>query len=451
MTTSESTSSDNGRASQLDVLIVDCQGILRGKRLPGSMRNKILAGEARLPLSTQMLDICSDDNDSITGLGLSVGDPDGACIPGPHDDGFLTQPWNPSHEQILCTLHKPDGTPSLYDVRGILQRNVDKLRAKNLNPVVAVELEFYLMDGLTRSTGKPTVPDRLNVALRPSDLQLYDMRVTDRISDVLQLIHEYAAAMGVPAETSLAEFGPGQFEINLKHQSDPVRAADHAVLFKQLVDRAAFSKGLVASFMAKPYTEHSGCGQHVHVSLLDEQGRNVFDRQSDSPDYLLHAVAGCLDHMEVCQLILAPHANSYRRLQPESFAPVRMDWGYDHRGVAVRLPETVGPAARLEHRVAGADANPYLVLAMLLGCVSTGIDNAREPSLEPLLPGQKPTGALLTHDWLTAIDRFEQSTWMQQLLGPEFCAVYSRIKRNEAQQFNRQVSDVDLATYLSRI
>ena len=444
-------STDQDKSIQLDFLIVDCQGVLRGKRVPAAIRKKILSGEARMPLSTQMLDIFGDDNDAITGLGLSVGDPDGICIPGPHDDGFHNQPWNPHHEQILCTLHNLDGTPSEFDVRAILQRAVDKLRAVNLHPVVAVELEFYLMDAQTRTTGKPTVPDRLNVALCPNDLQIYDMRAMDRVSDVLQLIHEYANAMGIPAETSLAEYGPGQFEINLKHQSDPVRAADHAILFKQLVDRAAFEKGLIASFMAKPYTEHGGCGQHVHVSLLDENGRNVFDAKSDTPDLLLQAVAGCLDNMEACLLILAPNANSYRRLQPESFAPVRVDWGYDHRGVAVRLPETEGPGARLEHRVAGADANPYLVLATLLGCISTGLENAHKPDTSPLLPGEQPTGKNLTHDWLTAIDKFEQSDWIKEVLGARFCTLYARIKRYEAQQFNRQVSDIDLATYLSRI
>lgn len=447
----ESPTTPDAQLAALDVLIVDWQGVLRGKRLPESQRDKILQGQTRLPLSTQTLDIWGDDCDEVTGLGLSIGDPDGLCIPDRQHGEFMAQPWNPGHRQILCSLHNEDGTPSAFDSRAILQHAVDALNLRKLYPVVAVELEFYLMDESVRSSGKPAVPSSLNIAGQANDLQLYDMRAMDRVQSVLQLIHRFAADMGIAAETSLAEFGPGQFEINLKHQADPVKAADHAVLFKQLVDRAAFEQGLLASFMAKPYTEHPGCGQHVHASLLDESGQNVFDCTHANPDTLLHAVAGCLTHLEASQLILAPNANSYRRLQPESFAPVKADWGYDHRAVSLRLPETEGRAARLEHRVAGADANPYLVMAVVLNGITDGLAAAERPSQTPLLPGESSTGKPLTHDWLTAIERAADSSWLQSTLGARFLDLYTRIKRHEALKFNRQVSDIDLQTYLPRL
>lgn len=437
--------------SAVDVLIVDWHGGLRGKRLPAAMRSKIANGEARIPISTQAMDIWGDDRDEITGLGLSIGDPDGLCIPEADGHGFHVQPWNEGNEQILCSLHKTNGEPSDFDVRSMLARTVQELNDDDLYPVVAVELEFYLLDTSTVSTGIPQVPKELTIAGTPDDLQLYDLRVMDRVSGLLQRIHRYAKAMGVPAETSLAEFGPGQFEINLKHQSSPVRAADHAVLFKQLVDRAAHEHGLLASFMAKPYTEHGGSGQHVHVSLLNKNGENVFDQTDGSNDKLLHATNGCLDLMSESQLVFAPHANSYRRLQPDSFAPVTCNWGYDHRGVAIRLPETQGKAARLEHRVAGADANPYLVLTTLLGSIHEGLKRAHTPSAKPLLPGETATGGKLTHDWLTAIDRFEQSPSLKRILGERFCEIFVRMKRHEANTFNKQVSNIDLATYLTRV
>jgi glutamine synthetase len=445
---------DNGSADssvdRIDVLIVDWHGGLRGKRLPASLREKILAGDARMPLSTQAMDIWGDDQDSITNLALSQGDPDGVCIPDTSE--FYAQPWNTNHEQILCTLCSSPGSPSEFDVRAILKKQVDALNNKGLHAVVAVELEFYLLDSSTRKTGRPCIPRQLTVAGEPNDLQLYDMRAMDRVEVVLSLIHAYAEAMNIPAETTLAEFGPGQFEINLKHQSDPVRAADHAVLFKQIVDRAAHESDLIASFMAKPYTEHGGSGQHVHVSLLNNEGANIFDSRTEKePTKLLHAVAGCLAHLEKSQLLLAPHGNSYRRLQPDNFAPVRCDWGYDHRGVALRLPETRGAAARIEHRVAGADANPYLVLTTVLGSILSGIEQSERPAIAALMPGESASADCLTHDWLTAIDRFEQSDWMKQLLGTRFCSIYARIKRHEAQTYNRQVSDIDFKTYLSRV
>lgn len=443
-------SSADSSAAQLDVLIVDWHGGLRGKRMPASMRDKILSGEARMPLSTQAMDIWGDDQDSITKLALSQGDPDGVCIP--DSSGFYPQPWNNSHEQIICSLHTLTGTPSEFDVRAILQKQVDTLSLQGLQAVVAVELEFYLLDGSTRDTGQPRIPEQLTVAGSPNELQLYDMRTIDRVEEVISRIHGYARALDIPAETSLAEFGPGQFEINLKHQCNPVLAADHAVLFKQIVDRAAHKSGLVASFMAKPYTEHGGSGQHVHVSLLNDKGANVLDAgRSDQQENLLFAVAGCLEHLKASQLILAPHGNSYRRLQPENFAPVRYDWGYDHRGVAIRLPQTKGTAARLEHRVAGADANPYLVLTVILASTVAGLKNAKHPAIQALMPGESASAEFLTHDWLSAIDHFESSQWMTETLGEHFCSVYSRIKRHEAQTYNRQVSDVDLKTYLSRV
>lgn len=432
---------------RLDVLIVDWQGGLRGKRLPSHYREKILAGQARMPLSTQAMDIWSDDCDVITQLGLSVGDPDGYCIPGANR--FHLQPWNPGNQQILCSLHTADGQPSDFDVRAMLQRQVDKLRSKGLHPVVAVELEFYILDGSTRNTGKPDIPSQLTISGSPNNLQLYDMRAMDRMELLLARMQSFAEDMDIPAETHLAEYGPGQFEINLKHQSDPVAAADHATLFKQLVDRAANEFGLLATFMAKPYTEHGGSGQHVHVSLLDDEGLNIFNQPEATN--LQYGIAGALEHLEATHLLFAPHANSYRRLQPDNFAPVRIDWGYDHRGVAVRIPENDGAAARIEHRVSGADANPYLVLCAVMGAIAHGLDAQKPPAMEPLLAGQKASAPLLTHDWLTAIENFENSAWAAELLGESFHRIYAAIKRHEAQTINRMVTDIELETYLSRV
>lgn len=441
---------EKGTGGHLDVLVVDWHGGIRGKRLPITMRDKILQGQCRIPISTQAMDIWGDDRDEITGLALSIGDPDGLCIPDENGEGFIPTPWNEGGEQLLCSVFPEKGVASHYDVRQILKRTVDTLNSDGLYPTVAVELEFYLFDNSTISTGVPCIPKELNVAGEPSDLQLYDMRALDRVEAVLESIRQYASTMSIPAETALAEFGPGQFEINLKHQSDPVRAADHAVLFKQLVDRAAFKHGLLSSFMAKPYTEHGGSGQHVHVSMSDAAGNNVFDSRGDRPDTLLHAVDACLTYMQESQLIFAPHANSYKRLQPESFAPVQCDWGYDHRGVAVRLPETTGIGARLEHRVAGADANPYLLLSTLLGSIHAGLKQGKLPDQKPVLPGENSSAETLAPDWIGAIDRLDQSKLIRSILGDEFCNIYVAIKRHEAATFNRQVSNIDLATYLTR-
>jgi len=435
--------------SRIHVLIADLHGNLRGKWVPATQRDKVINGQIMLPLSTQTQDIWGEDNDHLTGMALSIGDPDGLCIA--ELSTLKTQPWNPHSEHVLTSMHTQDGEPSFADPRAILNQVLSRFSARGLTPVVAVELEFYLLDSSTRDSGIPKTPAILQIAGAPNELQLYDSRCMDRIEPVLERIHDYARTLSIPAEATLAEFGPGQFEINLRHRDNALTAADDAVLFKRVVDRAALDSHLGATFMAKPYTEHGGSGMHVHVSLLDQQGNNVFDAKDGEALTLQTAVAGLINSTDEAQAVLAPHANSYRRLQPDNFAPVRLDWGYDHRGVAVRLPVTSGPAARLEYRVAGADANPYLVLAVILSGIMRGLDDARPPSTAPLLAGDEPNARFLTHDWLTATERMAESDFMKAALGERYATIYTNIKRHEAQLINRQVTDCDWRTYLPRI
>jgi len=435
------------------------QGRTRVKRLPANQRDKLLRGETRMPLSTLCQDIFSEDLPHLTGSGLIDGDPDGACIAAPAT--LSVQPWYDAAEQVMISLHDESGNPAPLDPRGILQRQIAALADLGLRATVAVELEFYLFDSSTRTSGVPAVPGRLAIAGEPNALQLYDARVMDRIEPVLDTIHRWSAELGIPAETSIAEFGPGQFEINLRHRDDVLQAADEAQLFRRIVDRAAFDAGLLASFMAKPYTEHGGSGQHVHLSLSDERGRNVFDAgqapacealgQARLAAPLAHALAGLLDTMPEAQLLFAPHGNSYRRLLPDSFAPHRVDWGLDHRAAAIRLPVTDGRDARLEHRVAGADANSYLVLAALLAGVRRGLERGCVPGAPPLQVGQESTAPLLTHDWLLASERFHSSTAMRRLLGERVVEVFGAVKRHEALDVLRRVGSVDWQIWLPRV
>ena len=419
------------------------------------MRRKLLAGQTRLPLSTQAQDIFGEDGEELTGMGLVNGDPDGICLP--VERTVAVQPWYKDAEQVIVSLADEDGNLSPFDSRGQLSTQVEKLASLGLSATVALELEFYLLDGSTKDCGQPVVPKRLGIAGKPNELQLYDPRVIDRVEPVLTQIHDWCEALDIPAETTLAEFGPGQFEINLKHRSDALQAADDAVIFRRIVDRAAYEAGLIASFMAKPWTEHGGSGQHVHLSLVDRDGNNVFDINNNKSgehgvaETLEQAIAGLLNTMHDAQIIFAPHGNSYRRLAPGSFAPHRADWGFDHRAVAIRVPESHGNNARLEHRVAGSDANPYLLLSALLGGVHHGIQNKSALQVDPLLPGKESAGARLTHDWLTAAQRFGQSPEMQQIFGKQMTQVFSAVKIQEAENFLSRVGSVDWDIWLSRV
>ncbi len=429
----------------LDVLIVDLQGNLRGKRIPVSQQNKAMDGGVRLPLSTQLLDIWGDDCDHITQKALSQGDPDGVCIP--HPPTLKQVPWRTHDKQVIASLHSLDGSPSFADSRLRLHELDNRLQQRGLTAVVAVELEFYVLDRSTQTTGIPTPPGELTIAGDVKALQLYDLRVRDRLEPLIDRIEHYARALDIPITTSLMEFGPGQVEINLAHRTTALQAADDAVMFKRLVDRAAYDQGFATTFMAKPYTDAAGSGMHTHVSLIDEASQSVFDRS----DTLLHACGGILKRLPEMLAVFAPHLNSWRRLQPDSFAPTRLDWGHEHRGVSVRIPETAGPGARLEQRVAGADANPYLVLTLLLAAIIEGLDDAVPPAIAELQPGDTPCADHFTHDWVHAIDTMAQSNFVANSLGADFATIYTELKRHEARTLMAQVSDVDWRTYLTQL
>ena len=442
--------------THIDVGVTDVQGRLRTKRVPAGKRDSLLAGEVRMPHSTLVQDVFGEDADEITGMGLVDGDPDGflSVVPG----SLSGQPWHARVERCTAELLGPDGSPSPFDPRTRLREAVAALGARGLKAVVATELEFYLLDGSTRRTGRPAVPEALSVAGPPAALQLYDARVLDRIEPVLDTIGAWTDALDVPGETVMAEFGPGQFEINLSHRDDPLRAADEAVLLRRIVDRAAFEHDLVACFMAKPYTEHGGSGMHVHASLLDADGRAVLDTpgacegEALPPDSALaHAVGGLLETLPAAQLVFAPHANSYRRLRAGDFAPCRTDWGFDHRAAAIRLPATRGPGARIEHRVAGADANPYLVLAAILGGIVHGLERGRGSSGGPLRAGMMPDAPALATEWTRAIERFRASAAMDRIFGDRFVEVFAGVKGREAEAFAREVGPSDWRAGLGRL
>jgi glutamine synthetase len=435
---------------RIEILLVDMNGRLRGKQIPLEAEKKIWSGAVRLPASTQSLDIWGDDNDDLTGISLTLGDPDGAVMPDPKSE--VAMPWAPAgSRQVLATMHTLDGDPHFCDPRGMLSAVIRRFEAKGLTPVVATELEFYVMDGASRETGIPVPPSILTCKGEPNGFQLYEMDSVDSLQPYLDLVRAYCQAMNLPADATTAEFGPGQYEINLNHKADALSAADDCIYLKRVVEQAARRLGLKSTCMAKPYSEHSGSGLHVHASLIDRDGRNVLDAKGGDPVLLKSVTAGLLKTMRAAQLIFAPFANSYRRFQPGSFAPVDVNWGFGNRGTAIRIPEKDGPGARVEHRVAGADANPYLLLTAILGGMLLGLEETLDPG-EVTTPTSGPEKTeRLTHDFLTAVEDFAASDFIGDILGKQYQKLYADTKRKEAITFLRTVSDFDYRTYLPRI
>ncbi|MGV3548625.1 glutamine synthetase family protein [Rhizobium sp.] len=434
----------------IEILLVDMNGRLRGKRLPPDAEKKVWSGAVRLPASTQSLDIWGDDNDDLTQISLTLGDPDGKVLPDKRS--HVPMPWAPAgSSQVLATMHTLDDDVHFCDPRGMLAKVLKRYDALGLTPVVATELEFYLLDGKSRETGIPMPPASLTCMGDKNGFQLYEMDAVDNMSDYLQTVRSYCDAMGLPADATTAEFGAGQFEINLNHRPDAMAAADDCIYLKRVVEQAARKFGLKSTCMAKPYSDQAGSGLHVHCSILDKSGTNILDAKGGDPVRLKSVTAGMLKTMRETQLLFAPFANSYRRFQPGSFAPVDIDWGYGNRGTAIRIPEKDGPAARVEHRVAGADANPYFLLAAMLGGMLLGLEQDLDPG-PAAIPGKlNDRGERLTHDFLTAVEVFAASDFVGDLLGRQYQKLYADTKRKEALTFMRTVSDFDYRTYLPRI
>ncbi|MDX3927392.1 MAG: glutamine synthetase family protein [Shinella sp.] len=435
---------------RIEILLVGMNGDLRGKQIPLEGEKKVWDGSVRLPSSTQSLDIWGDDNDDITGLSLSVGDPDGVCVPDRRS--LAPMPWAPpGSKQVLATMHEMDGTPSFMDPRAILAGLLKRFDERGLKPVVATELEFYVVQDDWRETGRPRPPERLMYRDQPNGFQLYDMSAVNALDGYLQTVRAWAKAQDLPADATTAEFGPGQFEINLLHRPDALAAADDCIYLKRIAEQAARRHGLKSTCMAKPYAEHAGSGLHVHASIVDRDGNNILDARGGDPAKLKSVTAGMLNTMRDAQLVFAPFANSYRRFQPGSFAPVDLTWGFGHRGTAIRIPDKDGPAARVEHRVAGADVNPYLLLTAILGGILKGLDEELDPG-PATEPGGEPVEAKrLTHDFLTAVEEFSASPFIADVFGPRYQKLYGDTKRKEAITYLRTVSDFDYQTYLPRI
>ena len=431
---------------QIQAFLTDPSGIARGKVLrPEEILTAYRDGRP-LPCSIQSLDMLGADVLE-TGLVWEEGDSDRPCFPVP---GTLTHaPWHATPTaQLILASYERDGAPTPADPRHALARAVASLEGKGLKPVVAIELEFYLVDRAAAQAGKPK-PAAAPNGFAPAHLQAYLMQDVEDFAPLLDEIFAGARKMGLPARTLISEYAPGQFEIVLAHRDDALRAADDAVLYKRLVKGVADRHGYIATFMAKPYAETSGSGMHVHISLADDSNPNLFAGNDPALTPLLrHAIGGLEATMADAMALFAPNANSFRRFRRNSYAPLSPAWAIDNRSVPLRV--TSGPAEtrHLEHRVCGADANPYVALAAVLAGIEEGIDRKLQPS-EPIVgDGYARRKATLPMNWWKALEVARRSDFLRERLGEKFVDIFLTIKEVECDRFFAEISDVDFDWYL---
>mmetsp|Transcript_22566 Transcript_22566/g.36778 ORF Transcript_22566/g.36778 Transcript_22566/m.36778 type:complete len:445 (-) Transcript_22566:2129-3463(-) len=425
----------------------DLNGVARGKRMPVRFADKVATDGTRFPMSVLNLDIWGEDIED-SPLVMESGDRDGVLRP--TERGFVPMPWLRTPTGLLpIWMYHEDGRPFMGDPRHALASVQDRLKAKGLTPVVAVELEFFLIDD---AGGRLRVPPSPRSGKRRIAGEILSLRALDQFDDFFTELYDACEAMDIPADTAISESGLGQFEINLMHQPDALKAADDAWLFKMLVKGLARKHGFAASFMAKPYADYAGSGMHMHFSVLDSEGRNVFDDGTDTGSAALrHAVQGCLAAMPGSMLIFAPHGNSYARLVPGAHAPTGIAWAYENRTAAIRIPSGPPAARRIEHRLAGGDVNPYLSIAAVLGAALNGIEDRVDPP--PPITGNAYALDLpqVPGTWDAAIETFENSPDVARIFDPELIRNMLLTKRQEAREMADLTPEEQTEIYLDSV
>ena len=416
----------------VECLFADVTGYPRGKLMPA--HNFAAGGELRICQAIPMQCVTGDYSyDPI----FPDSDPDVRLVP---DLATLKlAPW--ASVPRYLAVHdcvEMDGSLCEFAPRSVLKNVVARYSAMGLTPVVAPEIEFYLTAAMTDPTQPLTAP--LGRGGRPEVGQsAFSLNALNELAPFWDAFHAAIDALGIHADTWLHEVGPSQYEINLLH-GDPVAVADQAFLFKTAAREIALQHGLNAVFMAKPMAGEAGSSMHLHQSVVDADGRNIFSQADGSAsDAFLHYIGGLQTYTPDLTLVYAPTVNAYRRYVTGSQAPINVEWGYDNRTAGLRVPVSVAQARRVENRLAGSDANPYLAMAATLAAGLAGIQEQRLPS-DPVSGNGYDLPRGLPRTFSGAHEQMAQSAHAPRLLGERFVHAYLAVKALEHDSFLNEIS-----------
>lgn len=426
----------------MEYLVTDPNGILRGKWAPINSLDKAFADGINFPLSIHGLDVWGGEVEE-TGLHIETGDRDGFFRAVPERLSLV--PWAARKTaQVILDTFTPEGDIYPCDTRQNLKRILEQFTARGLTPVVAMELEFFLLEEEPDDIGQP-IPIGNDSDFNPQDM--YSTAALDSRSAFFEDVRIAAELQDVPIDTCVKEAAPGQFEVNLAHRADALAAADDAILLKRIVEACARKNQMRASFMAKPFLEEAGSGLHAHISVLDKNSDNIFGLEGGKK-LLEGAVAELLEAMPSTVLGYINTVNGFRRMAPGSYAPTQVVWGENNRSVAIRIPASTTKNLRLEHRISGADANPYIVLSLLLDAIFEGITNPKAPPKAMEGNAYDTDSVRLESRMLDAITLFEESEHGKRALGDTLHHVYCALKRSEVGRMRQVISPIEYKSYL---
>ena len=429
---------DERRVTEIECLVPDLTGVARGKILP---REKFTEDRGmRLPEVVVAMSVTGEyPHDGPFFDVISRHDADMHLVADPRTVRIVPWATDPT-AQVIHDCYDRDGVLVPFAPRSVLRRVCGLFERKGWVPVVAPELEFYLV---ARNTD-PDLPLKTPVGRSgraETSRQAYSIDAVNEFDPLFEDVYDYCEAMGLGVDTLIHEVGAGQMEINFLHSSAPLDIADEVFLFKRIVREAALRHDMYATFMAKPIEGEPGSAMHVHQSLVNKAtGRNMFSNEDGTPSReFFWYIGGLQKYVPAAMALFAPYVNSYRRLARFTAAPINTEWGVDNRTVGIRSPVSTPQARRVENRVIGADANPYLALAATLACGYLGIEQRLEPTQECAGDAYQSAEAL-PRNLAQAVSLLRAESDLAQVLGPEFLTVYTEIKDLEHEEFMRVIS-----------
>ncbi len=420
---------DGRRLDEVECIIADLPGIARGKAVPAGKFAR--QNYFHLPDSIFYQTITGDWGEAAGDEGFIERD----MILKPDMTTATAAPWTADVTlQVIHDAFDRNGEPIPYSPRNVLKRVVELYKAQGWTPVVAPEMEFFLVARNLDPAKK--IEPMMGRSGRPAAArQAYSMTAVDEFGPVIDDIYDFAEAQGFEIDGITQEGGAGQLEINLRH-GDPVKLADEVFYFKRLIREAALRHDCFATFMAKPIADEPGSAMHIHHSVVEtDTGKNIFaGPNGGDTDAFFTFIGGLQTHLPSVIAVLAPYVNSYRRYVKDHAAPINLEWGRDNRTTGIRVPISDPSSRRVENRVAGMDCNPYLGIAASLAAGYLGL--MREERAEKQFRGDAYEGeGDFPRTLGEALDEMDDATGINEVLGQEFCRVYSIVKRTEYEEF----------------
>ncbi len=422
------------RLDEVECIISDLPGIARGKAVPASKFAK--QSYFHLPDSIFYQTITGDWGEAAGEDGFIERD----MILKPDFSTASAAPWTGDWTlQVIHDAYDRDDNPIPFSPRNVLKRVVQLYHDRGWKPVVAPEMEFFLV--APNVDPAQEIKPMMGRSGRPAAArQAYSMTAVDEFGPVIDDIYDFAEHQGFEIDGITQEGGAGQLEINLRHGS-PVKLADEVFYFKRLIREAALRHNCFATFMAKPIEDEPGSAMHIHHSIIDiETGQNIFSGpQGGETDAFYHYIAGLQNHLPAGLAVMAPYVNSYRRYVKDHAAPINLEWARDNRTTGIRVPLSSPEARRVENRIAGMDCNPYLGIALSLACGYLGLTQQERPRRQFYGDAYEGDGDI-PQVMGSALDLFDEATALHEVLGPEFARVYSIVKRAEYEEFLQVIS-----------